>query len=176
MVIYHLCFSCSIAAAHSAEVFVSSFSLHHKMVLPGENLMSEISSFLWWNPTMSSKVVESTTWKLPEEHTNNKVNKRHQAIIKIMEGRKKTQRIEWEKKNSLLYFLQAGCGGRFWTGFRRIWFRWGRIRPIWMGAPDFEPVRPFLTRLLWVLTIFFDLGRLRFISNGHMRFQLITFI
>ena len=32
---------------------------------PGENLMSAISSFLWWNDVMSSKVSAFTTRKLP---------------------------------------------------------------------------------------------------------------
>jgi len=39
--------------------------------LPGEKRMSEISSFLWWNCTMSSRVSALTTTKLPADDQNN---------------------------------------------------------------------------------------------------------
>lgn len=48
-------------------------------ILPGENLMSEISSFLWWNEITSSIFSPFTTMKLPaiipNKHTWSKFDK-----------------------------------------------------------------------------------------------------
>ena len=54
----------------------NSFVLSHEKqaFLPGENLMSEISCFLWWKLTTSSNVSELTTTKLP-------VNKKKQDDV-----------------------------------------------------------------------------------------------
>ena len=47
------------------KAIISSINNSIKFEIPGENLMSEISSFLWWNCTMSSNVSALTTTKLP---------------------------------------------------------------------------------------------------------------
>ncbi len=44
---------------------------------PGENLISDISCFLWWNCTMSSNVSELTTTKLPENKYSYNVMKNY---------------------------------------------------------------------------------------------------